>query len=471
RFASTRHVGFAYSRAIVSARLAAVTLLPSPAPGLVIMITFTVLFASACTMRVQRLRYCRAVFASGECAATSVRSMRRAVDVRDGPCTGWIAGAGSDAMVTASATATPDRSTGSWSASGRIRSTAPSRSALSRMFCMRLISCLLCRQMADAAENRQLELVAELAFVVDRAVDVLAQQGQAGAEDDAAEDRAEPHAQRNGLDRRAGEARGLEDVEPLAAAVALDVGVHRRRALLGRELAVLLFLEVVVALDRGQLLFDHRRGFDARLVARDRALRVGAVAFEIADAVAGDVALGDELQVRRIPLEPREAVGRRTLLGGGRFLLRRRQFLLEPLNLGMLVGVHRPRGGEIALERRDPHLGREAAVGPAGDRLVDAVPVDRLDRAFDDRQPVALAADVVRVGRELLAEAADRREVRAGLLRQLAHVGFLRLAQPRLELVDALLAGRDLHRDERGRVFGVLGPQLRVLVDEHVREA
>src|SRR5205807_10191345 len=43
------------------------------------------------------------------------------------------------------------------------------------------------------------------------------------------------------------------------------------------------------------------------LVARDGALRLGAVALEIADAAACDFAVGHELQVRRVALQPRHA--------------------------------------------------------------------------------------------------------------------------------------------------------------------
>src|SRR5437762_1520952 len=146
-------------------------------------------------MRAHRPRYWRAVAASGECAATSARSMRRGVIVRIGE---WIALAATADAGSATATGI---SIGSWSGSDRIRSTAPSRSALSRMFCMRLMSISFnrvrrtpdtalgsCRDMGDAAENRQLELVAQLAFVVHRSVTVLAEQRETGAEDDAGED-------------------------------------------------------------------------------------------------------------------------------------------------------------------------------------------------------------------------------------------------------------------------------------------
>ena len=54
---------------------------------------------------------------------------------------------------------------------------------------------------------------------------------------------------------------------------------------------------------------------------------------------------------------------------------------------------------------------------------------------------------------ELLPHAGGHAEVRLRLLRQAAHVGFLGPAQPLFDLIQAVLARRELRGDERGCVF------------------
>src|SRR5262245_52159667 len=137
--------------------------------------------------------------------------------------------------------------------------TAPSRSAFSRMLCIRLIRISFDserasgRNVRDAAENRQLERLANVALVVDRLIEILASERQEYAEAQAGQHRAEHDAQRNGLDR-IGRVRGrLEHREPLAAPIALNARRDGRGALLRREIGVVLPLERDVSLDARQL--------------------------------------------------------------------------------------------------------------------------------------------------------------------------------------------------------------------------
>src|SRR5689334_6405751 len=139
-------------------------------------------------MRVHNVRYCRAVTASGEYAATSARSMRRGFALRTGVCTGASAGSSEGASTASTVTTLAT----SCSANGRIRRTAPSRSALSRMFCMRLIVVPSDRDARDAAEDGHIGRVAQVALVVHRRIEVLAQERQSRADHEAAEDRSEP---------------------------------------------------------------------------------------------------------------------------------------------------------------------------------------------------------------------------------------------------------------------------------------
>src|SRR3989442_14058715 len=86
----------------------------------------------------------------------------------------------------------------------RMRRTVPSRSALLRMFWIRLMVCSFTSRRLDArnlAEHRQLEFVLQIPYVVHGSVEVLAADRQRAAEADARENRHEHHAQRDWLDR------------------------------------------------------------------------------------------------------------------------------------------------------------------------------------------------------------------------------------------------------------------------------
>ena len=127
----------------------------------------------------------------------------------------------------------------------------------------------------------------------------LAQQRQARAEDEAAENRPQPS--------RAAEPAWSASVGKLAASRTLNRSPLRFRSTLAAIAALCCFddrslyccfSEVVVPLDACELLLDHRRRFDARLVAGDLRLRVRLIAFELLDAASCHFALADELPGR-----------------------------------------------------------------------------------------------------------------------------------------------------------------------------
>ena len=145
-------------------------------------------------------------------------------------------------------------------------------------------------------------------------------------------------------------------------------------------------------------------------------------------------------------------------------------------NLRVLVGVDRPRLGEHALKQ---HHARFRGLRDFGRRSPDPrhdqdgrrpFP-ERVELSFDHRQAVLFASERRRVRLELLPEARQRREVGARLLGELAHVRFFRAPQPAFEIGKPGLAGVQLLREERRRVFGAGFARLRVLVYEDRRHA
>src|SRR4051812_42613891 len=279
RSASTMQIRRCHSWAIASPRLPTVSVLPSPRPGLVIITTFTGATGSAYRIRVRSARYCSATALSVDKAVIS-RASRCAPDTSRAAFSDWPAGAAvtgepcaciaGDAIgAAAGACATGGGATSmgsgaeSMATSGRTRRTAPSRSAFSRMFWMRVTSGVLSAlDRLDArhfAEDGHLEFVAQVAHVVDGAVQIFAAECCTGAKADAGGERDEHHAPGHRLDRFGRQVRSVKHRELLAALVAFDVFGDAGGAQLRRELGVLLPFQVVVALHRGQLLLDARR--------------------------------------------------------------------------------------------------------------------------------------------------------------------------------------------------------------------
>ena len=122
------------------------------------------------------------------------------------------------------------------------------------------------------------------------------------------------------------------------------------------------FSNVVLALQRCHLLFDHRRRFDALLIARDVGAQLRFAALQRLDAELREISLGDDLLIRRIGAQrllPR-ALGLRPHRRG--IGARRLQFFFEGLDLRMLVGVLRPREIQLTLNGHDTLLrGRRRA--------------------------------------------------------------------------------------------------------------
>ena len=111
----------------------------------------------------------------------------------------------------------------------------------------------------------------------------------------------------------------------------------------------------------------------------------------------------------------------------------------------MLVGVIELRGGELVAQLHHARLRaqrrrRSPPTGPTSGALLDA-----LQLTLDHREPVLFAAHRGRVRFELALQRRDHLQVGVGLLRQAAHVGFLRRPQPRLDVVQPRLARLQLH--------------------------
>ena len=164
-------------------------------------------------------------------------------------------------------------------------------------------------------------------------------------------------------------------------------------------------------------------------------------ALQIANAQPRHLAVGEQLPVRRdrAELRSRSAYGLRAF--GRGILLRGRELFLEALNLRVLLGVHRPRVRELALERSDAGLRRrqpraaQAAISSPAPCCIASICRSIIEsRSCSPRSAVAFDSICWRSRR--------RAQVGLRLLRQLAHVRFFRLRELRLELVEPLLARR-----------------------------
>jgi hypothetical protein len=97
---------------------------------------------------------------------------------------------------------------------------------------------------------------------------------------------------------------------------------------LGRQVAVLLLRQVVIALHVGKLLLHHGRRLDSRLIDVDLSLRLTGRPLQLAHAQPRHLALRHDLPIDGIRLQLREPFGRRLIASRRLIAPRRRELVL-----------------------------------------------------------------------------------------------------------------------------------------------
>ena len=382
RSASTSSTRCWNSCAMVSARLAAVRLLPSPLFGLVTMIARSARPFSAALTRVRSERYCSAASDWGAWRGDQPRveldghGSPGARRVGRGRCGGSSRAAtgGTGATAALARPAPSPTARRRQRAIARVRCMAPSRSAFFNMFLNAAHGSGLLHWSYAGIRGISPSTGTSNSFSSARESWTERSRNSRPSAAPAPSTRPGDDGQRHDLqrlrlDRRVGEVGGVEHAEALAALLARHVFGHARVVVAGVEIGVAGLLEAVLAVERGQLLFDDRRRLDPVLVLADLALGAARGGLQLAEVEPRQVPLLQLLAIDRVGLQRLFPVGRRGDLRRGQVGARLLDLALQPVDVGVFVGVaERAVGGELRLEivdallrrllRREPGAGR-----------------------------------------------------------------------------------------------------------------
>ena len=294
----------------------------------------------------------------------------------------------------------------------------------------------------------------------------------------AAEDQADqhdPHLVR--LLGLLGEVRRIDDAELLAFLTLLkvlgEISLHRfsvERAFVEQRLIVLLHV-VVVAHENHELLLARRRPLDPPLVGLHLRRQPDAPLLEACEFDLRLIALPDqplEIRIERLDgflvhLAPRETVFVHQLRLDGFDLL----LDLHDVRVGLLVP--RFQGGQVPFQFAQV-LDQRIASGRAQSGRRGPARFIISDRFVDEADAVRQTVDGFALHRNVRLQAIQRPQIRFHLLRQLAHVFFLEVADQLLLRLETRLGLRELLLEEFGRALDKLLPHSQVLFDKQRRQ-